>query len=122
MQTTTAQIQHFLEFIALQFIQHPDKAQLKVVNVGEKQVRFRLILHRDDVAILIGRNGFTASAIRNILKAAASRDGVQVTLQIISQEEELQRIAALESGQIIEDTYLEELHEEADDEQGEESH
>jgi RNA-binding protein YhbY len=38
--------------------------------------------------MLIGRNGFTASAIRSVLKAAADREGVHVTLQIHSHEEE----------------------------------
>ena len=45
-----------------------------------------------DVAMMIGRNGFTASAIRNILKAAAQRDNINATLQIVSHEEEQQRL------------------------------
>jgi predicted RNA-binding protein YlqC (UPF0109 family) len=43
--------------------------------------------------MLIGRNGFTASAVRGILKAAAEREGVQVSLQIHSQEEEAEILA-----------------------------
>lgn len=103
MQETTEQIQDFLQFITLQFIQHPDAAQLKVIEVDETHVRFRLVLHSEDVAILIGRNGFTASAIRNVLKAAALRDDITATLQIASQEEEAQRIAAIEAGSHVED-------------------
>jgi predicted RNA-binding protein YlqC (UPF0109 family) len=45
------------------------------------------------VAILIGRNGFTASAIRSVLKAAAEKEGVQVNLQIHSHDEEAEIVA-----------------------------
>lgn len=98
MHQTTEQIRDFLQFIALQFIKHPDAAQLKVAEASESHIRFRLVVHQEDVAIMIGKNGFTASAIRNVLKAAALRDDIQATLQIVSQEEDQQRITEMESG------------------------
>lgn len=116
MKQTTEQIKSFLQFITLQFVKHPDRAQLKVAEASENHVRFRLILDKSDVAILIGRNGFTASAIRNILKAAAIRDDIQATLQIVSHQEEYERVAALEAGQIIEESDQEDHSEEVDDE------
>lgn len=103
MRETTDHIKAFLEFIALQFIDHPEQAQLRVAEVDEDHVRFRLIVAQSDVAMLIGRNGFTASAIRNVMKAAALRDGIHASLQIHSHEEERQRIAAIEAGEIIDD-------------------
>ncbi len=103
MRETTDQIKEFLQFIALQFIKHPEQAQLRVTESEENRVSFRLIVAQPDVAMLIGRNGFTASAIRNILKAAATRDGIHASLQIHSHEEEQQRIAAIEAGEIIDE-------------------
>lgn len=103
MRETTDNIKAFLEFIALQFIDHPEEAQLRVAEVDENHVRFRLIVAQTDVAILIGRNGFTASAIRNVMKAAALKEGLHASLQIHSHEEERQRMAAIEAGEIIED-------------------
>ncbi len=103
MRETTDNIKAFLEFIALQFIDHPEEAQLRVAEVDENHVRFRLIVAQSDVAMLIGRNGFTASAIRNVMKAAALREGMHASLQIHSHEEERQRMAAIEAGEIIED-------------------
>lgn len=122
MQEVTEQMRNFLQFIALQFITLPDQAQLRVAesNDEEKIIRFRLIVAQQDVAILIGKNGFTASAIRNVLKAAAIRKGINATLQIISHEEEQNRIAALEKGEIIQENDHQEDHNEADDEQLEE--
>ena len=103
MKEATDQIKDFLQFIALQFIEHPDQAELRVAEVSEDRVNFRLIVAQSDVAILIGRNGFTASAIRNVMKAAAIRQGMQAGLQIHSHEEERQRMAAIEAGEIIDD-------------------
>jgi len=103
MQEATDQIKDFLQFIALQFIEHPDQAQLRVAEVSEDRVSFRLIVAQSDVAMLIGRNGFTASAIRNVMKSAAARHGIQASLQIHSHEEERQRMAAIEAGEIIDD-------------------
>ena len=115
MQQTTEQIKSFLQFITLQFVKHPEEAQLKVSEASENHIRFRLVLNKSDVAILIGRNGFTASAIRNILKAAAIRDNIQATLQIVSKEEEYERVAAIEAGELVEDDDQHDHNEESDD-------
>lgn len=88
MQLVTDQIRNFLQYTAVQFIEHPDRAQLKVAELGPNKLRFKIILERSDVAYLIGRNGFSASAIRGVVKAASERANVQATLQIHSHQEE----------------------------------
>jgi len=88
MQAVTDRLRNFLQFVAVKLIDDPSQAQLKVTELGPKRLRFKLILAQADVAMLIGRNGFTASAIRSVLKAGAEREGVQVSLQIHSHEEE----------------------------------
>jgi len=93
MQAVTDRLRNFLQFVAVKLIDDPSKAQLKVAELGPKRLRFKLVLAREDVAMLIGRNGFTASAIRSVLKAAAEKEGVQVTLQIHSHEEEAEFLA-----------------------------
>ncbi len=93
MQAVTDRLKNFLQFVAVKLIDKPEQAQLKVAELGPKKLRFKLVLGREDVAMLIGRNGFTASAIRSVLKAAAEKEGVQVTLQIHSHEEEAELMA-----------------------------
>ncbi len=93
MQAVTDRLKNFLQFVAVKLIDKPEQAQLKVAELGPKRLRFKLVLGREDVAMLIGRNGFTASAIRSVLKAAAEKEGVQVTLQIHSHEEEAELMA-----------------------------
>lgn len=93
MQAVTDRLKNFLQYVAVNLIEEPSQAQLKVTELGPQKLRFKLILARQDVAMLIGRNGFTASAIRSVLKAAAEREGVQVSLQIHSHEEEAEMLA-----------------------------
>ncbi len=93
MQAVTERLRNFLQYVAVKLIDDPTQAQLKVAELGPKRLRFKLVLAQADVAMLIGRNGFTASAIRGVLKAAAEREGVQVTLQIHSHEEEAELLA-----------------------------
>jgi predicted RNA-binding protein YlqC (UPF0109 family) len=93
MQAVTDRLKNFLQYVAVNLIDEPSKAQLKVAELGPKRLRFKLVLAQPDVAMLIGRNGFTASAIRSLLKAAADREGVQVTLQVHSHEEEAEILA-----------------------------
>lgn len=93
MQAVTDRLKNFLQYVAVNLIDEPSQAQLKVAELGPKRLRFKLVLAKQDVAMLIGRNGFTASAVRSILKAAAEREGVQVSLQIHSQEEEAELLA-----------------------------
>ena len=93
MQAVTDRLKNFLQYVAVNLIDEPTQAQLKVAEVGPKRLRFKLVLAKQDVAMLIGRNGFTASAIRSVLKAAAEREGVQVTLHIHSHEEEAEQLA-----------------------------
>lgn len=98
MQPVTERLRNFLQYVAVKLIDDPSQAQLKVAELAPKKLRFKLVLAKADVAMLIGRNGFTASAIRNVLKAAAEKEGVQVSLQIHSHEEEAEMMAR-EAGQ-----------------------
>ena len=93
MQAVTDRLKNFLQYVAVNLIDDPSQAQLKVAELAPKRLRFKLVLAKQDVAMLIGRNGFTASAIRSVLKAAADKEKVQVTLQIHSHEEEAELLA-----------------------------
>ena len=63
MREVTDPIRGFLQFIALQFIEHPDQAQLRVAEIDPQHLSFRLILDHSDVAMLIGRGGDTVRQI-----------------------------------------------------------
>ena len=88
MQTITVRLKNFLEYVVVNLIDQPERAQIKVTEMGPSGLRFKLVLEQKDVVLLIGREGFTAAAIRNLVKAAAGMHGVQALLQIVSHQEE----------------------------------
>jgi uncharacterized protein len=98
MQAILVRLKNFLQYVAVNLISEPGRAQIKVSEMGPTGLRFKLVLAKKDVGLLIGREGHTAAAIRNILKATAAVHGVQVLLQIHSHEEEAAFLAKKEAG------------------------
>lgn len=97
MQALMVRLKNFLQYVVVNLIDEPNHAQIKVTEIGSTALRFKLVLVKRDAAMLIGREGFTAAAIRSILKAAAGRHGVQALLQIHSHEEEMALVAKQEA-------------------------
>lgn len=97
-QATLVRLKNFLQYVAVNLIDHPNHAQIKVKELGPNALRFKLVLVKKDVAMLIGMGGFTAAAIRSVLKAAGARHGVQVLLQIHSHEEEIEAMTRDDAG------------------------
>ena len=97
-QAIIVRLKNFLQYVAVNLIGQPHHAQIKVREIGPSILRFKLVLVKKDVSMLIGMEGFTAAAIRSILKAAGARYGVRVLLQIHSHEEEIELMAREEAG------------------------
>jgi predicted RNA-binding protein YlqC (UPF0109 family) len=79
----------FLQFVTVNLIEEPDRAQVRVQEIAPGVLRFKLVVTRKDQAHLVGRDGATAAALRNMLKGTAAEEGVHVLLQILSHQEEL---------------------------------
>ena len=60
----------------------PEEVLVTKVEQGHKLI-FKVEMRKSDVGKVIGRNGHTIRAVRNLLNAAASRSGQQVLLQIV---------------------------------------
>jgi predicted RNA-binding protein YlqC (UPF0109 family) len=89
MQAVIERLKNFLQYIVGNLIDEPGHAQIKVREISPNVLRFKLVLMKRDVAMLIGREGHTASAIRSILKSTAAAHGVHALLEIHSHEEEM---------------------------------
>lgn len=100
MQALIIRLKSFLQYVVANLIDEPDHAQIKVREIEAMVLRFKLVLTKRDVAMLIGREGHTASAIRGILKATAGTQGVHVLLQIHSHEEEAANIHNAQAGDL----------------------
>ncbi|MEP4077041.1 KH domain-containing protein [Haloferula sp.] len=82
-------LRNFLQFVVVNLISEADRAEIRVKEIEPGVVRFKLLVTQKDVKDMIGRNGATASAIRNLLKATAVSEGIHALLDIQSHEEEL---------------------------------
>lgn len=88
MQQLVEIIGKYLLTVTSPLITYPEKAQLRVAYAKDQNLlRFRLVVEPEDISLLIGRNGMTASAIRSLAKAAGEKRGVRVVVRIISRDE-----------------------------------
>jgi predicted RNA-binding protein YlqC (UPF0109 family) len=75
-------VETFLEFVIRQLVEAPEEVLVTKVEQGRKLI-FKVEMRKSDVGKVIGRNGHTITAVRNLLSAAASRTGQHVLLQIV---------------------------------------
>ena len=71
-----------LEFLAKNLVSDPDAVKVDEVTNGTT-VSLRLSVAPDDMGKIIGRGGRTVRAIRDVVRAAATREGVVVTVEIV---------------------------------------
>ena len=72
----------FLRFVVQQLVEHPDEAVLTHREEGGK-IFFQLSVRKSDVGRLIGKGGATINAIRELLNAAAEKQGKKASLEIL---------------------------------------
>jgi predicted RNA-binding protein YlqC (UPF0109 family) len=75
-------VETFLEFVIRQLVEAPEEVLVTKIEQGRKLI-FKVEMRKSDVGKVIGRNGHTITAVRNLLNAAALRSGQQVSLQIV---------------------------------------
>jgi predicted RNA-binding protein YlqC (UPF0109 family) len=75
-------VETFLEFVIRQLVEAPEEVLVTKIEQGRKLI-FKIEMRKSDVGKVIGRNGHTITAVRNLLNAAALRSGQQVSLQIV---------------------------------------
>ena len=79
-------MKEFLEYVVGQLIDHPEELILHDEDRDGTR-RFRLELPHSEVGKVIGKQGHTIRALRNLLTSTASRHGVRATLDIVERRE-----------------------------------
>jgi predicted RNA-binding protein YlqC (UPF0109 family) len=93
MQELIVRLRSFLHFLAMNLIDEPELAQIRIQEIEPGVVRFKLVVTKKDLMTILGRDGSTASAIRNLLKASAQASGAHALLEIVPDDEESPRQA-----------------------------
>jgi predicted RNA-binding protein YlqC (UPF0109 family) len=75
-------MKEFLKFVVVQLVDRPEEIILRDETRGGTQ-HFILELPQSEVGKVIGKQGSTIRAIRNLMTSAAARHGGRVSLEII---------------------------------------
>jgi uncharacterized protein len=76
-------VKDLLSYLAASLVAEPDKVRVEEVTEEDGTVLLELSVGEDDYGRVIGRGGHTAQAIRTVVKAAATRDGRRVLVDIV---------------------------------------
>lgn len=75
-------IKELLEYLARALVDNPDGVEVTSVE-GERSVILQLRVDLDDIGKVIGKRGRIAQAMRTLVKASATKDGRNATVEII---------------------------------------
>lgn len=72
-----------LTYLAKALVDNPDAVTVTEVTEDDGELVLELRVHPDDMGKVIGKRGRTAKAIRTMVKAAATREGGNATVEIV---------------------------------------
>lgn len=90
-------LREFLMYVVANLIDHPSQASIAVGITQAGAISFRILLAPEDVRRVVGKNGFTISAIRSLVNVAAQKHGVKVSLRVDGVREEDEASTGAES-------------------------
>lgn len=77
-------MKEFIEYIIKNLVDYPDKVRINEIG-GTHTLIIELSVDKADTGKIIGKKGKTINAIRTLLMAVASRNGIRVNLEIIEE-------------------------------------
>ena len=72
----------FLRYVVRELVEFPEEVILNS-RKGDGKVEFQLSMRKSDIGRLIGREGATIRAIRDLLSASGEKHGVKTVLEIL---------------------------------------
>ncbi|HJO60521.1 MAG TPA: KH domain-containing protein [SAR202 cluster bacterium] len=75
-------MKELIEYIAKSIVSYPDDVVVSSSEKDDGDVAYILQVHPDDKGRVIGRQGRVAQSIRSLLRVAAIKNGLHVSLEI----------------------------------------
>ena len=75
-------LKEFIEFIAKQLVDIPDKVRVEETILDEHTIEINLKVDNSDIGKVIGKHGNTVNAMRTLLMAVGAKGGHRAKLQI----------------------------------------
>ena len=72
-----------INYLIGQIVDHPKEIKVEEKIVGDNSYLYFLQANKEDIGKIIGRDGKTIQAIRNILKIMAIKENKQIRLEIL---------------------------------------
>jgi predicted RNA-binding protein YlqC (UPF0109 family) len=77
-------VKEVVEYIARALVDDPDAVEVTEV-AGERSVIYQLRVAPEDMGKVIGKRGRTVRAIRSVVRAAGSRQGLTTLVEIVEE-------------------------------------
>jgi predicted RNA-binding protein YlqC (UPF0109 family) len=77
-------VKEIVEYLARALVDEPDAVDVTEV-AGERSMILQLRVAPDDMGKVIGKRGRTVKAIRSLVRAAGSRQGVTTLVEIVEE-------------------------------------
>jgi len=77
-----ADVDSLVEYVITSLVEHPEDVKIDKRVAGEATT-YDVTVHPDDTGKVIGRQGRVIKAIRVIVRAAASVDGADATVEVV---------------------------------------
>jgi len=76
-------VKDLIEFLARALVDNPDQVSVESYEEDDGTVVYEVRVAEDDVGKVIGRSGRTVNALRAVLRAAATREGRRVLVDVV---------------------------------------
>lgn len=75
-------MEEMLKYVVTSLCDHDEDIQITVTPDGEKIKVVRILVNKEDMGKIIGRNGKVASAIRTLVKSLTQKSGFRYIVKI----------------------------------------
>ena len=75
-------MKEYIEFLVKQIVSNPDNVTVSEVQDGENSYTYAIDVDKDDMGVIIGREGRTIKSLRTLAKVKAVKDGVRVNITL----------------------------------------
>jgi predicted RNA-binding protein YlqC (UPF0109 family) len=82
----TTSVEEFLKYVLMHLVEFPDEVMITHQEAPNK-ITYSVQMRQSDVGRVIGKQGMTIAAIREVLNAAAARQHKRAALQILEEGE-----------------------------------
>jgi len=76
-------VKDLVEYLARALVDNPDEVTVETFEEDDGTIVYELRVAEGDVGKVIGRSGRTVNALRTVVRAAATRDGRRVLVDVV---------------------------------------